>query len=342
MKPLETTGQAYGQQGLGILLITHMPPLYLVLRRRLLHLAEKLARLSEEARSQLEDPDSTYNFGYSCGRETLEGGLPDLNKISYYANPVHNTVTDDPELRQRYPSYCRPNIWPTQSLPELEPTFQQMGKLIVDTGLQLAKYLDQFLSMQGAKPARGRGLHDIIAQSPCHKGRLLHYRPPEQLTAASRWCGAHTDHGSLTGLLPAMFFKDAAEVSSPDPQAGLYVQDRQGQYSKVVIPATALAFQMGEASQVHSGGSLQATPHYVQAAGHPDALGVSRNTFAVFMQPRWDELMALPEDADAARVGIGQWRPGMNFGEFAESTMQQYYMAHGPQSNGSISHNAAD
>lgn len=64
-------------------------------------------RLSEEARSQLEDPDSTYNFGYSCGRETLEGGLPDLNKISYYANPVHNTVTDDPELRQRYPSYCR-------------------------------------------------------------------------------------------------------------------------------------------------------------------------------------------------------------------------------------------
>lgn len=57
-------------------------------------------------------------------------------------------------------------------------------------------------------------------------------------------------HDAAAGLLPAMFFKDAAEVSSPDPQAGLYVQDRQGQYSKVVIPATALAFQMGEASQV--------------------------------------------------------------------------------------------
>lgn len=43
--------------------------------------------------------------------------------------------------------------------------------------------------------------------------------------------------------------------------------------------------QVGEAMQVHSGGALRATPHYVRAAKGPKAAGVARNTFAVFMQP---------------------------------------------------------
>ena len=43
--------------------------------------------------------------------------------------------------------------------------------------------------------------------------------------------------------------------------------------------------------QVHSGGLLQATPHYVAAA---EAVGVSRNTFAVFMQPRYGRTMSTP------------------------------------------------
>lgn len=38
--------------------------------------------------------------------------------------------------------------------------------------------------------------------------------------------------------------------------------------------------QVGEALQVHSGGLLQATPHYVRAASGTAAAGISRNTFA--------------------------------------------------------------
>jgi len=38
--------------------------------------------------------------------------------------------------------------------------------------------------------------------------------------------------------------------------------------------------------QLHSGGLLQATPHFVRASSSAAAAGVSRNTFAVFMQPR--------------------------------------------------------
>lgn len=40
---------------------------------------------------------------------------------------------------------------------------------------------------------------------------------------------------------------------------------------------------------------------------------------------RWDELMDVPEGADAAAVGIGQWVPGISFGHFTERTMQKTY-----------------
>ena len=56
--------------------------------------------------------------------------------------------------------------------------------------------------------------------------------------------------GLHAALLPAMFFREGEEVSNPDKDAGLYIRDRRGEHSKVVIPPTALAFQMGEASQV--------------------------------------------------------------------------------------------
>ena len=52
--------------------------------------------------------------------------------------------------------------------------------------------------------------------------------------------------------------------------------------------------QVGEALQVHSGGLLRATPHYVRVAAGPAAAGVTRNTFAVFMQPDVDEPMEPP------------------------------------------------
>jgi hypothetical protein len=39
--------------------------------------------------------------------------------------------------------------------------------------------------------------------------------------------------------------------------------------------------------------------------------------------------MDLPEGADAARVGVGQWRPGLNFGQFSELTIRNYYGVNG-------------
>lgn len=38
--------------------------------------------------------------------------------------------------------------------------------------------------------------------------------------------------------------------------------------------------------QVHSGGLLRATPHFVKGVSGPHADGIARNTLAIFMQPR--------------------------------------------------------
>lgn len=78
----------------------------------------------------------------------------------------------------------------------------------------------------------------------------------------SSWCGWHNDHGSLTGLLPAMYLDSHGNiVDCPDAKAGLYIKSRTGQLVHAKIPENAIAFQVGETAQVHSGGFLQATPH---------------------------------------------------------------------------------
>lgn len=131
--------------------------------------------------------------------------------------------------------------------------------------------------MQCPGYAKGK-LESVLTQSLCCKARLLHYFPADEIAAAdassactsigtepptdddtdySNWCGWHNDHGSLTGLVPAMYLNDQCEeVSSPDPSAGLYIKSRSGALVHVKLPPDALAFQVGETTQIHTGGIL--------------------------------------------------------------------------------------
>lgn len=57
---------------------------------------------------------------------------------------------------------------------------------------------------------------------------------------------------------------------------------------------------------------------------------ISRNTFAVFMQPEWAEDMAPPgsvlEGSDVQeRVAIKSWRQGMDFSRFMKAKLEEYY-----------------
>ncbi|KAL9296094.1 hypothetical protein ACSQ67_021990 [Phaseolus vulgaris] len=227
--------EGFGTNGLGILSVTDVPG-YPSLRRNLLQLAPRLAKLPKEVKEDLEDPNSRYNFGWSHGKEKLESGKPDILKGSYYANPILDTPTTEVSLIQRYPSYCGSNIWPRNALPELEVAFKALGMLIFDVGLMLAYHCDQYVS-KGMKTHKDEGLESILRRSRCHKGRLLYYFPSQQGdpdgNSLSSWCGWHTDHGSLTGLTCGMFTRDGVEMSCPDSAAGLYIRTRSDQIVKV-------------------------------------------------------------------------------------------------------------
>jgi hypothetical protein len=66
---------AYGPDGLGLILVDGVPDLA-ARRAALLPLASSLAQLPDATRAQLEDPQSSYNIGWSHGKETLANGVP--------------------------------------------------------------------------------------------------------------------------------------------------------------------------------------------------------------------------------------------------------------------------
>jgi isopenicillin N synthase-like dioxygenase len=55
--------------------------------------------------------------------------------------------------------------------------------------------------------------------------------------------------------------------------------------TKVTIPPDCLAFQTGEAFELATAGRLRATPHCVRVGAGDGTEHVSRETFALFMQP---------------------------------------------------------
>ncbi len=207
------------------------------------------------------------------------------------------------------PAFYHPNVWPDEMLPELKHTLKEMGMLIRNIGKLVGRRCDAYVSSQCDGYAAHK-LENIINSSLCAKARLLHYFPspsdgddeedPKVISDKgtdenteddidySTWCGWHNDHCSMTGLVPAMYVDtNGQEIACPDPDAGLYIKSRKGELIHVNVPHDALAFQIGETAQIHTGGVLQATPHAVRGCNPNNSAckGISRESFAVFMEP---------------------------------------------------------
>lgn len=238
-------------------------------------------------------------------------------------------------MKQKFPESCHPNIWPNSDFPQLEKAFKDLGKLMVQVGELVAYQCDQYVAKKLTSYPSGL-LQKIIQQSKTCKARLLYYFSiDDDKTPRTRdsWCGWHNDHSSLTGLCPAMYLQLSEDgksvkeydIPNPDSTAGLYARTRNGKEIRVVIPKDCLAFQIGECSQIQTGGYLQATPHAVQALSWPQSVGVSRSTFAVFMQPNTDVLLEIPEGRKLKDVRVGQYQPGMTFADFSKATIDNYY-----------------
>jgi len=340
----DSIAKAYGFDGIGLLTVSGVPGL-LEARGNLLPLGRRFALLDKVVQDKYEDKNSYYSFGWSLGKEKLEG-KPDTSKGSYYANPQYDRPVEDEDIIKKYPGFVSPNIWPSEEIPEFENHFKALGQLIVSVGKLVAKQCDVYARKQLPGYKEGR-LSRIIETSLSCKARLLHYFPaatPMDSSSDSKegdfssWCGWHNDHGSLTGLTSAMYFDaDGEQAVNTDPNAGLYIRGRHGELIKAAYPADRLAFQIGETAQIHSGGILQATPHAVRGSSDPT---ICRDTFAVFMEPNWDERMDVPEGvtvedaqsqlaAKALPKGVPplskRWRPDQDFGAFSEATLASYY-----------------
>lgn len=318
---LESLEQAFGPDSLGIILVKDLPSHFAALRSKLLSLSSCLANLPAEELARVERPEARFNVGWSHGKEKLDSGLPDLNKGSYYAQPVHDEVLEA-KARQLYPDLpdmTLANVWPDEKvLPGFASTFEELCRMIVEVAALVARSCDRF-GVAKVEGYRDGTLEGIVKTSISTKARLLHYFPPprpanvqDRPDAAwgqrdDDWCGTHIDLGALTGLTSNMFVDEAAHPpkvstdglvpdlpereSHPDPKAGLWIKDRSGRSTQVNIPRDCLAFQTGQALEKMTRGRFRAVPHFVRGgAPELDRNGsIARNTLAVFTQPNlWE------------------------------------------------------
>eukprot|EP00762_Andalucia_godoyi_P008246 ANDGO_03005.mRNA.1 hypothetical protein SAMD00019534_057660 len=320
-------GQAYGPDGLGILVVRGVPG-FQEKRQALLPLARDFVNLPQAEIEKCVKRDALFQLGYSRGVETLDGGKSmDWAKGSYYANPIYDEPSSDAEEMAKNPTIALPNVWPSESLPQLEFAFKDLGKLIVDTGVLVAEQCDLYVA---SLHRNFRSMKNTIQTSRGCKARLLYYFPAASADSKmnENWCQEHTDHGALTGLCPAMFFDESGQQTDKfvDEKAGLFIRDRHGNFHKGRIPLDCLAFQIGESSQILSGGMLRATPHAVRASQTHKLF--SRSTFAVFMQPWITDKLDAPENVDPKDIAIGQWTAGQTFAEFMAATVHYTHGAY--------------
>jgi isopenicillin N synthase-like dioxygenase len=320
--------KAYGLKGLGILIVKNVPG-YVESREKLLPLSQKLATLPEKDLDSVTFKEHNYGIGWSHGKEKFLG-KPDYSKGSFYFVASKDEKT--PKNKEPNP-LLDVKIWP-EAIPELKDTAKDLGQLIIDVGVELAYHIDKHISKHNSNYESGK-LQRIIKESDCNTGRLLHYFPQEKEKEETQWCGVHNDHGSLTGLCGAMYLdKDGKYVEVNDKTSGLFIYSRDGKEYKASIPKDALAFQIGESMQIHSGGLLRATPHLVKAGNKLVGTGISRNTLAVFMEPKIDELMDLPSGSKISDVCGHEidllpkmeyrFKEGMTFGQFGMATIKAF------------------
>ncbi|CAG8949114.1 hypothetical protein HYFRA_00002243 [Hymenoscyphus fraxineus] len=343
--PFSTLEAAFGPDSLGIIIVKDVPSNFIELRHRLLSYSSYLGNLPSSALDKLENPTAKYLTGWSLGKETLKNGQVDTLKGSYYANCAFYV---DPSLScakptadfspDNFPEYLSANLWPGEDvLPGFKATFEELCKLIIDTGVLVAKACDSYAEREIEGYTKGY-LEHVVKTSTTTKARLLHYFPAvekegEKEENEDDWCATHLDHGCLTGLTSAMFVDETSEVpivpptttshlptlpelsSSPDPTAGLYIHSRSGATVQVKIPRDSIAFQTGEALERITRGKFKAVPHYVRGVrpgfGGKEKEGhrIARNTLAVFTQPNLGEVVDVEQK--------------ITFGEFARGVVEK-------------------
>ncbi|GAA5924741.1 uncharacterized protein JCM15063_005721 [Sporobolomyces koalae] len=332
---------------LGLLIVKDLPPTFPQLRKRLLLLSNAFASLPEETREKYSSKETSYSFGWSHGKEVMNG-KPDTLKGSFYNNPSQD---ETPGLKAGDAPVQ--NIWPReQGVEGYEEAFKELCHLMVEVGGLVAAACDQLV---GSDKASAKSVEALVRESKASKARLLHYfskpdsvfqLPPSASVSDSNdekiddsWCGTHIDHSLLTVLCPSLYlFHPTGDdlpptvIPSPSKSTGLFIKTRSGQVVQATIPENCLALQTGETLELLTSNRLAATPHFVNATAttmgqralaaierkkEDDAAWkavesgtVTRETLAVFLQPNNDEVVS---------------KDGETFGAFTERVFKRHY-----------------
>jgi isopenicillin N synthase-like dioxygenase len=384
---MEALERALGENGMGLVAIRNVPG-FVAAKQAFLPQAHKLVKLPREylEGDELTDQASLYNAGWSHGKEKLGNGVPDLAKGSYYFNPITD-LPGSPQDRATYPLSYPPNKWPSnEMLPDFKNQAVTLGCLLKNVVVTLCRHVDA-LAAQKVGAAAGYYpadfLYNVMKDTEKVKARLLYYFPLETTTttttatagtettkkssssaasAEDSWTGWHLDSGFLTALAGDFYVNhETGEIleQSPDPNSGLYIVDRHDQVRHVQVPADCLAVQIGECTQICTGGAVVATPHCVRgcvpttapaaadsttptttvATTTPPAFSrVARISMPCFIDTPPTFPLSVPHGSSREQVlqaGLQsrrvpplemRWtRNGMTFGDFLNDTFAIYY-----------------
>ncbi len=223
---------------------------------------EKVASFLEAARAFSALPLDVKNQ-YAPERET-----GDIHGFEFGAEKYNDQPSDDKKASYYafVPDYAK-NRWPKEV--DLKTPYVDLGLLIGNTARKI-------LNVIGLNEKIGLDLEKLE-----FLGRMLHYHKDGDTTNGNpNWAGAHYDHGTFTGLLPAFYFQDGKAVEEPE-EAGLFIRPPKGKdFQKVCAKDTSvLLFQVGEFGQLMSDDRIQATEHVVRKSFG----SIERFTMAVFV-----------------------------------------------------------
>lgn len=260
----EQLGQAVEEWGF-FMIAGHGVPVQA--ERELLATGHAWFQQPEDVKSAVHMSRSKVYRGYfPCYAENT-GGVPDTKAGMYFEREL---PADHPKVLAGWPMHGA-NQWPSDTMPRLQPAVQSWMQHMERVGFVLLRGMALSLGM------REDFFSQLFTDEPFTPFRLFHYPPPppplDPSSPPSEWGVAeHTDYGVLTLLL----------VDGP----GLQIKRPDGHWVSAPYTPGTLVVNIGDITQLLTGGLWKATPHRVAQSAHRPRLSAP-----FFMDPPYSAVI---------------------------------------------------